>query len=96
MQDEQPKDKTTIKFRGFEISAIIKSLETKPTMKVKLSKSQRKLLKKGSCLITGKGDTFYYLPYWYKKTNEKGVYEEITYDHLPNELSELLKQLRNG
>lgn len=61
-------------------------------VKKKLPKETIDLLKgMGSVVLLGK--TFYFLPFWFKETEEDGVFEIIHPDNLPKELIDALKEL---
>ena len=38
---------------------------------------------------------YYYLPFWFKKTDKEGVYEVFSMANVPSTLKELLKNIRN-
>ncbi len=60
-------------------------------MKIKFSKEREEILNMVSTIvITASGDKYYHMPYWYKKTKEEGIYEELNYDHLPQDLKDAI------
>jgi len=62
-------------------------------MRVKFSKEQTDWFDQVSSVInTASGDTYQYLPYWFKKTDEEGVYDIIPFEMLPGELIALLSK----
>ena len=66
-------------------------------MKVKFSKEQVDLFNNiGTIVNTAEGNTYGYLPFWFKETDEKGVYELFTFEQLPNELIETIKSMRDS
>jgi hypothetical protein len=40
------------------------------------------------------GTEYMYLPFWFKKTGDKYILERFSFDQLPKELKEELKQIR--
>lgn len=64
-------------------------------MKVELSKSQIELLEMGTKIKGQGGTVYYFLPYWYKSTNQQGVYEEINWDELPEGIKKYIENQRN-
>jgi hypothetical protein len=63
-------------------------------IKVKFSKEQIDLLNTGTIVTTASGETYRYLPYWFRETNEEGVYELFTFEKLTDELIETIKDIR--
>ena len=53
--------------------------------KIKLSQKESNLLNNGTVISVG-GNTYRYLPFWYKDTDEEGVYEEYSFEELPYDL----------
>lgn len=60
-------------------------------MKIKLTEEQVNLLKRGTIVTVKSGTEYFYLPYWYKK--EGDFYEEMSFDYIPKELSEHIKNM---
>ena len=66
-------------------------------MKVKFPKEQTDLLNNiGTIVNTADGNVYKYLPFWFKETDEKGVYELFTFEQLPDELIETIKSMRGS
>lgn len=61
--------------------------------KLILSKEQIELLNIGTKLRLD--STYYYLPFWFKATEEEGVFECFSLEHLPKELVDYLPKMRN-
>jgi len=62
-------------------------------MKIKLTKKQQEFLKRGSAVKISEDVTYYYLPYWYKKTKGNDILDELGLDCLPKELINKVKEL---
>lgn len=62
--------------------------------KITLTKQQIEMLETGSKVKTKEGYTWYYIPYWYKSTNEQGVYEEYSFQELPEGMKTYLNNLK--
>lgn len=52
-------------------------------MKIELTNQQVQLLEMGTKINTKDGNTYYFLPYWYKKVDNNGMFEELNWDKLP-------------
>ena len=65
-------------------------------MKVKFSKEQIDLFNIGTIINTADGSIYRYLPFWFKETDEEGVYELFTFEQLPDELIETIKSMRGS
>ncbi len=64
-------------------------------MKVKFPKEQIDLFNNiGTIVTTEEGSTYKYLPFWFKETDEEGVYELFKFEQLPNELIDTIKNIR--
>jgi hypothetical protein len=64
-------------------------------MEVKFTKEQTDFLNKISTIVhMTSGSTYRHIPFWFKETEEEGVYELLTFEHLPDELTEALKNMR--
>ena len=64
-------------------------------MKVKFPKEQVDLFNNiGTIVNTTSGKTYRYLPYWFRETDEEGVFELFTLDRLPDELIDTIKDIR--
>lgn len=65
-------------------------------MKVIVSLEQQELLSSGNKIIDKHGNTWYYLPYWFKKPKNGHIehFELFSSDGLPEEFREQLKKLR--
>ena len=62
-------------------------------MKIKFSKELTDLLDNiGTIVHTSEDDIYRHIPFWFKETDEEGIYELLTFEQLPNELNELIKQ----
>jgi len=65
-------------------------------MKVKFPKEQTDLFNQiGTIVTTANGNTYQYLPFWFKKTEQEDVYELLTFENLPDELIETIKDMRS-
>ena len=66
-------------------------------MKLKIEKSQSNFLQEmGTEITTPNGEKYFYMPFWFKQTEEEGVYELLTFDHLPKDVIELIHDFREG
>ena len=65
-------------------------------MKVKITKEQQELLNTGTIVSTPENVAYYYLPFWYKKTEDEDVFEIIPLGKLPDDLVKLLKDERGS
>jgi hypothetical protein len=65
--------------------------------KMKMTASQIWLLKEfGTIVVTSSGSTYYFLPYWFKTTEHKGLYEVLFLDgQLPDDIVEAINDKRN-
>jgi hypothetical protein len=63
--------------------------------RLKLTEPQEDFLKiAGNVVVTASGSTYYYMPFWYRKTDAPGIYEIHDLDHVPQELKEVIIDLR--
>jgi len=66
-------------------------------MKVKFPKEQTDLFNQiGTIVNTANGSTYRYLPFWFKETDQEDVYELLTFEKLPDELIELIRDMRDS
>ena len=66
-------------------------------MKVKFPKEQTDLFNNiGTIVNTAEGSVYRHLPFWFKETEEEGVYELFTFEKLPDELIETIKSMRDS
>lgn len=64
-------------------------------MKVILTKEQEELLKSGTHIIDKYGNTWFYIPYWFKQRKEMtSEYKVFSPDTLPEEFRIQLERLR--
>jgi len=64
-------------------------------IKVKFPKEQIDLFNNiGTIVNTASGKTYRYLPHWFRETEEKGVFELFTFENLPDELIDTIKDMR--
>jgi hypothetical protein len=64
-------------------------------MKIKVKKQQTDLLRHvGTVVTTTKGDVYRYLPFWFKETPDKDIYDLLTFEELPDDLIETIKDMR--
>ena len=67
----------------------------KNMIKVKFPKEQMELLNNmGTIVNTVSGETYRYLPQWFRETEEEGVFELFTFENLPDELIDTIKDMR--
>jgi len=64
--------------------------------KITLTKQQIELLDTGSKIKTKEGYTWYYIPYYFKSTNEQGVFEEYTFEKLPEGIKKFINEKRKN
>ncbi len=66
-------------------------------MKIKFPKEQTELLNNiGTIVNTAEGSTYRHLPFWFKETDEEGIYELFTFEQLPDELIDIIKSMRDS
>jgi len=66
-------------------------------MKVKFPKEQIDLFNQiGTIVNTANGNTYRYLPFWFKETEQEDVYELLTFEKLSDELIETIKDMRDS
>lgn len=66
-------------------------------MRVKFPKEQTDLFNQiGTIVNTANGNTYRYLPFWFKETDQENVYELLTFEKLPDELIETIKDMRES
>ena len=63
--------------------------------KIKLTGKQAELIHTGSRAMVN-GNSYYFLPFWFKEIDKKNVFELHYLDHLPDELKEVIKKSREG
>lgn len=64
-------------------------------MKIKFPKEQISIFDQlGTIVNTEDGNTYRYLPFWFKETDEEDVYEVLTFDQLPDDLIESITNSR--
>ena len=66
-------------------------METKT--QIKLTKKQAEFLKTGS-IATTHGNTYSFLPFWFKQTDKENVFEIHMLGHLPDELKRVIEWSR--
>jgi hypothetical protein len=59
----------------------------------KLSKDQFDFLNMGTQVNTVNNE-YYYLPFWFKKIDDKGNFEVLRFEKLPSDLIEMLNEFR--
>lgn len=64
--------------------------------KIKLSDDTISLLNQGSILREADGETYYFLPFWFKKIGDTNEFEMNSLGKLPKKLKELIISKRNG
>lgn len=63
--------------------------------KIQLNQDQLELLKMGTAIhINGGSRKYYYLPFWFVTTEEEGIYEILTFENLPKELTDFIQKER--
>jgi hypothetical protein len=63
--------------------------------RLKLTEPQEEFLNiAGSVVTTASGNTYYHMPFWYRKTDAPGIYDVLDLDHVPQELKEAIIDLR--
>jgi hypothetical protein len=66
-------------------------------MKLKLTKEQIDLFDQlGTVVVVPSNEIYYYLPFWFKKTEVKNVFDVITFEELPKEVLETINDLRES
>ena len=64
--------------------------------KIAVTKEQEHFLKHvANKVVTDDGRSYYFIPYWYRETQDCAFYEEFSFDELPSDLKEELKRQRN-
>ena len=70
-------------------------LKIRNMIKVKFPKEQIDLFNNiGTTVSTPNGKTYRYLPHWFRETEEEGVFELFTFENLPDELIDTIKDMR--
>ena len=64
-------------------------------MKTILRKPVVEFLQQHASYVEDQTGTYYYLPFWFKATNESDEFEILSLDHLPKELIYLIEKMRN-
>lgn len=64
-------------------------------MKVKLTKSQKDLLNIGSKVEGLDGHFYYYIPFWFRSTDNSNIFEQYHLEKLPDELKFLIQTKRD-
>ena len=59
-------------------------------MKIKLTKEQQELLNAGTIVNTPENGTYHYLPFCYKETKDKNLFEIISPEKLPKDFFRLI------
>lgn len=65
-------------------------------MKTKLTKSQVELLETGTIFIGPNGFKYYYLPFWFNETLEKGIFERLHLKDLSEDFQRAIRDQREG
>jgi hypothetical protein len=52
------------------------------------------ILQTGTIVMTAKGKTYYFLPYWFELDKKSGDYTAYGLDKLPDDLVEAIKEMR--
>lgn len=65
-------------------------------VKKNLTKEQKELLDMGTKIILSNGDTYRYLPFWFKETEGDVFQEIINFEKLPKDLIDELNKIREG
>ena len=63
-------------------------------MKIKLSNDQVEFLETGTVFVGPNGFKWYYMPFWFKETEEKGTFEELSFDKLPEDFKKVIRERR--
>jgi hypothetical protein len=63
---------------------------------LKIPKKYREFIDSISSKITTDSSVYYYMPFWFKTTNKKNVFEVCTFEYLPKDLKNYIKQERNN
>jgi hypothetical protein len=58
---------------------------------IKLTNKQAELIHTGSHAMVN-GNSYYFLPFWFKQTGKENVFELHYLDHLPDELKEVISK----
>lgn len=59
-------------------------------MTIKLIKTDSEFIETAGAKVDG---IYFYLPYWYKKVGD-GLYEQLQFENLPDELKERIRENR--
>jgi len=62
-------------------------------VQIKLTNKQVELIHTGSHAMVN-GNSYYFLPFWFKQTGKNNVFELHYLDHLPDELKEVISKSR--
>jgi hypothetical protein len=64
--------------------------------KINLSEDTISLLNQGSVLKEAGGETYYFLPFWFKRIGNTNEFEMNALGKLPKKLQDLITSKRNG
>lgn len=63
-------------------------------MKLKIEKCHRDFLLNGNTFKTKDGEKWYYFPFYLKETNETDVYEQYSFEKLPEGIKKFIENQR--
>lgn len=64
-------------------------------MKIKLTSQQAKFIREFSHhVVTPNGDKWFYFPFWWHETEERGIFDSVSFDALPKEVKDFIHLLR--
>ena len=65
-------------------------------MKIKLTQNQINFLERGTTFVGPNGVKWYYMPFWFKETEEARVFDKFSLDELPEDFKKALQDHRDG
>lgn len=63
-------------------------------MRIKLTKEQQELLSSMGSVVKTEKAVYQYLPFWYKETEDEDVFEQFTFQKLPDDLVKTIEFYR--
>lgn len=65
-------------------------------MKVQVKKEVAEFFESTASMVKINSNTYYYMPFWFKTTEDKEIFDELNWDELPKDLINFITSLREG
>ena len=65
-------------------------------MRIKVTKEQSDFIKQNGSRVEANDKKYYYIPFWFMETEIEGVFEELSFDKLPEALKKEIKSNRDS